>query len=300
LYLGQSIAFPQVRDTPRCNAYTAAFGSADPRTVGVCGSPQVRTQFAGNPTLDAEKSTNIFLGVVFDATNNLSFAVDYYNIHHKNIVTSPTAAFLVNNAALFPGAVARVAPNANDIAAGAPGGLLGTAVTDANVPGIFRSFFNATEQRTWGYDFETRYRFNVGGWGQFTTGLFATYMGSLRRQDNPGAQLVEYADSWDYPRWRTTASVNWVTGPWSTTAAANYRKSFQQFYFATVDRVGSHTTWDLNVQYTGFRNMTLALGGQNIFNREPPFGDQQWTGYADATDSARGGFYYVRANYKFW
>jgi iron complex outermembrane recepter protein len=167
------------------------------------------------------------------------------------------------------------------------------------VPGINRSFFNATEQKTWGWDIETRYRFNVGGWGQFTTGLFATYMGSLMRQDNPGAPLVQYHDTYEYPRWRGTASVNWVTGPWSTTVAANYRKSFQQFFGATLDRVGSHTTWDLNVQYTGFRNLTLAVGAINLFDRDPPFADLQWSGYADGIDSPRGGFYYARANYRF-
>jgi iron complex outermembrane recepter protein len=253
--------------------------------------------------LDAETSQNIFAGIVFDITNNLSLAIDYYNIFHENIVTSPTAAFLVNNAARFPGAVVRAPQNPDDIAAGAPGGLMGTGLTDQNVIGIYQSFFNATEQKTWGWDIETRYRFVVGGWGQFTAGVFATYMGSLMRQDNPGQPLVQYHDSYEYPRWRGTGSLNWVTGPWSTTVAANYRKSFQQFYGQAFglpfDRVGSHTTWDLNVQYTGIRNVTLAVGGTNIFNREPPFSDQQWSGYADAIDSPRGGFYYVQANYRF-
>jgi outer membrane receptor protein involved in Fe transport len=299
MYLGESIAFPSLRDQPRCNAYTAAFGAADARTKEACTACQIRSSYAGNPNLDAEKSENIFLGVVFDVTNNLSLSLDYYNISHTNIVTSPSASFLVNNADRFPGAVVRVAQTADDIAAGAPGNLQGSFLTDQNAIGIYRSFFNATQQRTWGYDIEARYRFAVGGWGNFTAGAFATYIGSLRRQDNPGQDLVEYVDTYEMPRWRGQASLLWQTGAWSTTLAANFRSSFEQYYQAFVDRVDAYTTWDLNVQYRGFRNLTLAVGGNNIFNQDPRFADPQWSGYADGIDSPRGGFYYVRANYKF-
>lgn len=300
LYLGESIAFNNIRDTTRCNAYRAAFGTADSRTTGVCAAPQVRVAFGGNPTLDAEESRNISLGLVVDITNNFSVSVDYYNITHDNIVTSPTAAFIIANPGLFPvDAIRRTPPTANDVLAGAPGALLGTAATDPNVPGILRSFFNAREQRTSGYDVEARYRFAVTDAGRFTAGIYATYIDTLKRQLNPGSALTELAGTWEIPRVRSQATLNWTTGPWSTTLAGNYRRHFEQFFQEQLERVGSYVTYDLNVQYTGIRNVTLAAGGTNILNREPPFGDLQWSGYADGIDSPRGGFYYVSARYKF-
>jgi outer membrane receptor protein involved in Fe transport len=304
LYLGQSISFPNVRDVPRCDAYTAKYGAADPRTKGVCGSPQVRTQGGGNPQLDAEESENIYAGIVWDITKDLSFAFDYYNIKHTNRVTSPTASYVVQNFPNCPGGCAngtdRAPQNPDDLAANAPGGLYGTATTDPNRPGVFNSYFNATQQSTYGYDAEIRYRFSVGGWGNFTTSAFGTYIGSFKQQNAPNGALNQYVGTYEYPRIRASATGLWEIGPWASTLRYNWRDSFKQYYGEFVEQVDSFGTWDLQVAYKGFKNTTITLGAINLFNNEPPFADQQWTGYADTVDSPRGGFYYISASYKFF
>lgn len=299
LYLGESIAFPQVQDVTRCNAYRAAFGNADPRTVGVCGTPQVRTRFTGNPALDAEDSDSYSLGIVFEPVRDFSVAVDYFNINHTNRITSPTAAFLVANEALFPGAVVRAPQNANDIAAGAPGALFGTAATNPNIPGINRSFFNATRQKTWGVDLDLRYNWTIANIGRFRAVSAFTYLGSFKQQVNPGQQEQEFVDTYQYPRLRNVTSLNWVTGPWDTTVAVNYIGSYEQFNQVTFERVKPWTTVDAQVQYTGFRNWRFTVGATNLFDRDPPFSDLDWFGYDADTHSPRGAFYYVRATYRF-
>lgn len=300
LYLGQSMAFPNVRDVRRCNAYTAAFGAMDPRTLGVCTSPQVRTQFTGNPALEAEDSDSYTLGIVFEPMRDLSVAVDYFSINHTNRITSPTAAFLVANEALFPGAVVRAAPNANDIAAGAPGALFGTAATDPNIPGINRSFFNATRQKTWGVDLDLRYSWTMAGIGRFLATSAFTYLGSFKQQVNPGQPETEFVDTFQYPRLRNVTSLNWATGPWNSTVAVTYIGSYDQFYQVTHDRVKPWTTVDAQVQYTGFRNWRLAVGATNLFDEDPPFSDLDWFGFDADTHSPRGAFYYMRATYRFF
>jgi iron complex outermembrane recepter protein len=312
LYLGSSIAFPQVRDAPRCAAYTAAFGAADPRTAGVCGTPQVRTQFLGNPALDAEESDSYTFGFVLEPIKDLSVGVDYYSIAHSNRITSPTAAFLVGNPGLFPACtpaqaaanpaacpVVRNPQNADDLLAGAPGALLGTATTDPNAPGINRSFFNATRQKTWGVDVDLRYSWTTAGLGRFRATSAFTYIGSFTQQVNPGQAEFEYVDTYEFPRLRNVSSINWVTGPWDTTLVMNYVDSYEQFYGASQERVDSMTTFDAQVSYTGFKNTRLTLGGTNIFNQAPPWSDIDWFGYDSTVHSPRGAFWYARATYKF-
>jgi len=304
LYLGSSISFPNVRDQPRCDAYTAAFGASDARTRGVCGTPQVRTTSAGNPKLDAEESENIYAGFVWDLTKDLSFSFDYYNIKHTNRVTSPTPSYVIANFPECPGGCAngtdRTVRNTDDIAANAPGALWGTTGTNPDRSGIFYGYFNATKQSTYGYDAEIRYRFSVGGWGNFTTSAFGTYIGDFKRQDAPGGDMNQYVGTYEYPRIRATATGLWEIGPWASTLRYNWRDSFDQYYQEFVERVDSYGTWDLQVAYKGFKNTTITAGAINLFNNKPPFADQQWTGYADTVDSPRGGFYYISASYKFF
>lgn len=304
LYLGDSISFPNVVDTPRCNAYRAAFGPSDPRTVSACTSRQVRTSFKGNPGLDAERSNSGSFGFVLEPTENFSIGADYFRITHRNRITSPTAAFLLNNQALFPGTVVRGPQTADDIAAGAPGALRGlVGDPDPLQPGILRSFFNSTSQEVKGADIEVRYRFNVPALARFSSTVTATYIDSFKAQANPGQRHFEYVDSYEFPRWRGVASLTGTRGPWDATLGVNYIHSYDQFYGPAsglpIERVSSFTTVDLQVQYTVSRNLRVAVGGTNIFDRDPPFADESWEGYNTGQHSPRGAFWYVRGTYRF-
>jgi iron complex outermembrane receptor protein len=297
LYLGQSISFPQVRDVPRCNAYRAAFGAGDSRSIGVCGTPQVRTEFLGNARLDAEKSRSYSLGVVFEPVKDLSLALDYWSIYHENRITSPTAGFIIANPALYPTSVNRAAQNANDILAGAPGALRGTA-SDTAI-GISRSFFNSTFQKTWGYDFDARYSWTMADIGRFRVSSAFTYLGSFKAQANPGQPATEYVSTFQYPRWRNVTQINWRTGSWDSTLGMNYMSSYDQFYFASVETVKSFTTFDLQTTYSVNKKLGLTVGANNVFNTKPPFADNDWFGYDADSHNPKGAFYYGRVTYKF-
>lgn len=310
LYLGESISFPNQRDVQRCNAYTAAFGVADPRTVSACGTPQVRTSFLGNPRLDPEKSQSYSFGILLEPIRNLSIGLDYFNIFHKNRITSPTGAFILGNPNLYqtcviptggtpaPGCVINRNPqNANDILANAPGSLLG--IGGGNVSGINRSFFNSTFQKVWGWDADIRYNTTIGTLGRFGFQNALTYLGSFRQQVNPGQANFEFVDTAEYPRVRNVSTLTWLRGPWDTTFRVNYIGSYDQFYQVTYERVRSWTTADLNVTYSGVKNLRLSVGGTNIFDRDPPFYDLDWFGYDANTHSARGAFWYLSGTYRF-
>ncbi|MCX8097895.1 MAG: TonB-dependent receptor [Casimicrobiaceae bacterium] len=305
LYLGESTSFPQVRDTPRCNDYIRGLGASDPRTQAVCGPTgtgnvaQVRSIFLGNPNLDAEKSKSFSLGLVLEPHRDLSVAVDYYNIEHNNRILAPTASFILANEDLFPGAVRRQPRTADDIAANARGALRGIA-GDLE-PGIVRTFFNASEQKTSGIDIDLRTNFSLGAWGKLEVSNVYTYMISLKRQINPGQPLTELVDTFNFPRWRHVLSATWSRGAWGATVSANTVAGTEDQYAVSgsFPRIGNHLTFDAQVRYTGIKDLTLALGGRNITNRKPPFSNESWYGYAPGMHDARGAFYYVSMRYKF-
>ena len=297
--LGQSISFPGIVDGPRCNAYRAAFGTSDPRTQAVCGAPQVRAASGGNPNLKSEESDSINVGIVFEPMRDLSMSVDYYNIRHTNIIDQPTLSFLLNNAALFPpGAVNRLPQNANDIAAGAPGSLAGIGA-DPGI-GISRLYYNANFQRTYGVDVDLRYAWTQGDLGRFRASTTLTYMATLKRTLNPGTQAVELAGTYSYPRMRNVATVNWTRGSWDSTLTWNHLGSYEQFYQVSERDVRSWNTFDLQVNYNGFRKTQLTVGATNILNKEPSWTDEDWQGYDTEITNPKGAFWYVRARYSFF
>lgn len=297
--LGQSISFPSIIDGPRCNAYRAAFGNADSRTVAVCGAPQVRAAAGGNPNLKAEESDSINVGIVFEPMRDLSMSVDYYNIRHTNIIDQPTLGFLLNNASLFPpGAVNRLPQNANDIAAGAPGSLAGIGA-DPGI-GISRLYYNANFQRTYGVDVNLRYAWTQGDLGRFRANNATTYMATLKRTLNPGTQAVEQAGTYRYPRMRNVATVNWERGSWDSTVTWNHLGSYEQFWQVSERDVRSWNTFDVQVNYNGFRKTQITVGATNILNKEPSWTDEDWQGYDTGIANPKGAFWYVRARYTFF
>ena len=178
LYLGQATSFPSFIDTPRCNAYTAAFGASDARTTAVCSSAQVRTISQGNSALNPEESESSNVGVVWEITKGLSASMDYYTIHHTNRILQPSISFQLLNESSFPGTVNRFAATPTDVLANAPGQLQGIG-SDPNV-GLIRKYQNLTRQETTGIDLDLRYRFKAGGLGTVTFSSLTSHVLTFR------------------------------------------------------------------------------------------------------------------------
>jgi iron complex outermembrane recepter protein len=307
IYLGESTSFPVVQDAPRCAAYRAGpLGPNDARTLAACGgaagsgaSAQVRSIFLGNRDLEPETSKSYSLGLVVEPVKDFTVGADIYYIDHDNRILAPTAAFILANESLFPGAVARNAPSPDDVAANAPGGLRGTS--GDLTPGVVRTFFNASKQRTHGIDVDLRYRWNTAVAGRVDLSTNWTYTGSLKRQINPGQPLVEIADTFQFPRWRNVTTGTWSVGSWASTLTFNTIGSYLDNFRVNgqFPRLKRWTALDLNVTYSGFKDVRLSVGGNNIADREPPFSNLDWYGYDSGTHNPRGAFWYARANYKF-
>ena len=295
LYLGDSVAFNSYVDTPRCNAYRAGGGTAAEITA-VCRSTQRRSVNGGNPGLQPETSDSWFLGFVWEPTDNFSAGLDYWKIDHKGIIEQPGIQFQLANAATFPGTVIRADPTARDIAVGAPGALRGEEAGDTT-PGLRRTYFNIAKQEAEGIDFEFRLRNSLGAWGRLNSTLGGTYNMHYKFAAAPGQPLTEYNGTYYYPRWRANATFDWERGPWNATVFVNYIHSYYQANQVVHTYVDSWTTTDFQLQYKGFKNWTLAVGVKNLFDRDPPFSDDETQGFDFSTHNPVGRFYYGRVKY---
>jgi iron complex outermembrane receptor protein len=301
LYLGQSISFPSVVDSTRCAGYRAAFGNTDPRTAGACAALQYRSATGGNIDLTAEESESESAGFVWDATPNLSVGMDYYRITHTGRIAQPLLSFLVANENLFPGAVVRDPQTPNDVAANTGGPIVGSG-SDERI-GIYRTYFNASSQSTRGVDLDVRYRIDLGPDGRVILSSTNTYVDYFRRSVAPGQPPTELAGNDGLPRYRGSHQALWETGPWAFNFVINVIGHYNQPLdnIPNVDeKVSSWTTGDVQVQYSGFRNLKLVAGVRNITDRQPPFYNNQSSSGIDASlHNLVGRWLYGRVTYTF-
>lgn len=111
----------------------------------------------------------------------------------------------------------------------------------------------------------------------------------------PESQLGMVGFLGPVPRWRQYAAVDWESGSWTATLAQTFQNGYtdaKPLPDDTLRRVGSYSVWDVQASYTGVRNLTLTLGVNNLFDRNPPLSNQ--VGYDPGYADPRGRTYYAR------
>jgi iron complex outermembrane recepter protein len=100
-------------------------------------------------------------------------------------------------------------------------------------------------------------------------------------------------------------------GNWETTVSYNWQSGYQDqevlnAFTGTplpIRRVSALETWDLGLRYTGIKNLELSAQVSNLFDRDPPFSQQNsyfQVGYDSANSNPRGRTIGIGAKYKFW
>jgi iron complex outermembrane receptor protein len=110
-------------------------------------------------------------------------------------------------------------------------------------------------------------------------------------------------------RWKHTLSVGLSRGVWNGTLTQNFQSGYRDAYNpATGDEhdIGSFSTYDLQVGYTGVKNLNVALGARNVFDKKPPFSfigtvyNVFQSGWDPSYYDPRGRFVYLNLGYKFF
>ncbi len=306
---GKGFRAPSLLDlhAPRTTGVTPP-GLNDPLRCPTTGSAlDCATQFpitnGGNPALKPEKSTNLSAGIVLEPANNLSVAIDYFNIELKDTITNNVpSATILSDLARYGSLVTRGIP-----AGGLPGPIVDIDQTNINLG----------QTKLAGWDLDTKLAVPTGV-GRFLFSVNGTYFSKYDAQA-PDGSFVNQLDTANNAtggviiRWRHYASAAWSLGAWTTSFAQSYQKRYNDLpsTFPFIDpnyvppKVKAYTLYDLQTAYAGIKGLTVTLGGKNLFDEDPPYsnlgGQVAFQGGYDPTYAdPRGRFFYGRVNYKFF
>ncbi len=280
----QAFAFNTLIDTRRCAINTA-----------YCAATGVPAILSAGSGLQPEKSVSRSIGFVWDISKDASLSVDGFDIAQKRIIGTEGAQTILNLENTDPVYAARIlrAPaDPTDILRGAPG----------NIVGVLNQFVNLTELKTRGYDVDINWRFLRNEFGNFTFASSNSFVQNYKTQNVKTDPLIEFAGSYGYPRHRGVTSLIWDRGPWSASATLNHIAGYTASTSAAAGapEIGAWDTWDLQLSYSGFRNLKLTFGGRNITDKEPPIDLSPGSIPYDITQhNPRGSFYYATLKYKF-
>jgi iron complex outermembrane receptor protein len=308
-----AVSAPGLNDPARCRVRDA--NGVLNEDSNDCGT-QFNILTGGNTQLKPEESDNFTLGLVFEPTNSVSVALDAFKIKLKNtIIFGVDTNAILNNPTRFASFITRGAPDPST--PGLPG----------HVVQINQTNLNFGETRVDGLDIDLRLRLPAGEAGNFTIALNGTYFDKYEIQNLDGtfvsvngkvSPIVNGAGG-AIPRWRHYLSADWAKGPWDLTVTQNFQNGYEDIpgtFEETVledgspnpafkpRHVGTYETYDLQGSYSGIKNLRLALGIKNVFNRDPPYtnaGGQNFfqAGYDPGYADPRGRFYYGSLTYAF-
>jgi len=264
---------------------------------------QVNALSGGNPKLSPEKSRQYSIGTVWQPTNTANIGIDWFRIKIRNIISTPSAQEIVSRFRAGDASYANlVTLQGNDV---------------SSIISILSNNGNATVQ---GVDIFGNYRLNLADMGRLDFALNSTYMSKFDQSsgdgtvshkvgsmvDEAGNPVIGAQDGGVILRWKGQLAATWSKGPWAATLIDNFRSGYEVGHDLNDNRVfiGRESIFDANVAYKGIRNVTLAVGVKNLFDKQPgtigtAVTNQFQSGYDINQYDPRGRFVYVTAGYKF-
>ncbi|TMO71706.1 TonB-dependent receptor plug domain-containing protein [Pseudoalteromonas aurantia] len=284
LHLGRTDESPSVIDKERCRQTGAEVD---------CEPTEYTAIVAGNKNLQPEESENFNLGVVWEATDNFSIGVDYWNYDQENLIKKIGAQKLVDCCGSDSSLVVR-APN--------QGSTLGRILQ------INDTFVNIGGRETDGFDINLEYKLMTDNLGEFKFNYNLTYALNFEEQafesDDAGNRINVIDDrngEYQRPELRWTSGVDWNRDDWVATLSVSHIGSYKDLADSNNDKFGidSWTTIDTSVSYVGFEGLVLTAGAANLLNEEAPQAPSESMGVDNKTHSSLGRQAYLKFNYKF-
>ena len=295
LFGAQTRGFNDLIDTPYCESQGGTRGDASiPACVDVVQSTPTLT--GANLALKEEEGTSYNVGAVWQYDDMLEVEVNFFSIKLDGIVTTPARQFILDNPELFPAsAIQRDENRVNPLN---PGGLSLVSATAQNL----------AFQKNEGIDFNITHKWDLAEAGQLTTRFTSTYTATFESQADPTAPVVDELKDTDGrlnegPEWRANLNVGWAYDDLNVNAYVNYIGDFTPDQTAAQDNVDSWTTVNLTGRYAISDSMSVLLGINNVFDKEPPMdlsdGNSSQPFYNQSFHNLTGREYYIEAQFSF-
>ncbi|CAN7635547.1 TonB-dependent receptor [Pseudoduganella sp. LjRoot289] len=236
----------------------------NPGNPAFCAIPRLPYNTGGNPSLKPETSKQGTLGIVVEPMRGFSASLDFWAINIQNRILNRTPQVVLANWQYLPEYIVRNPQN-------------------GTIDHVEAGWINAAGLKTRGADLGLQADGKVEGY-KWVAKLDGTYMKSFKFAEfegQPFKELVGVFNTRDiYLRWKHNASVSVAKGDWSGLFTQNYSTGYADQVPnggkgtppAGFDpRVKHYAKYDLSGTYTGFKNTTITVGIQNLFDTDPPF-----------------------------
>jgi iron complex outermembrane receptor protein len=254
----------------------------------------------GDPALDPEESTSYTAGVIWNATDNLTITVDYWNIEVKGLIAGVTNTSVIEDLYYLNNGVVNV-PGFNVIP-GAPDPSNPNALPHLGF--IESAYANQDKQNVNGWDLSVTWAgIGIGNFAEYTTRLDAAFLNEYTLKTDAG-ETLEYAGTLSpcnvtscsgAPEWRASWANTFYFGDrTSATLTAYYTQGVDnaavdfgavkgdcesaiggqvlQYVDGSPTDCVSDDIWnvDLTVQHQWNENIRLFVDVMNVFDIEPP------------------------------
>ncbi|MGO4379583.1 TonB-dependent receptor [Pseudoduganella sp. RAF19] len=253
-----------------------------------CDLQQFKLQ-GGNANLSPEKSTTFSFGAVIAPIQNVTLAVDYWNIHLRDKISSLPEQTIYGDYEKYK---ARFLRNPD----GSP-----YAILDLNE--------NLGKVHTDGLDISLTANSGRTDYGNFAFTLDGTWVHKYEYQNERDGEFIQnvarYGDNAPVFRWKHNASLTWKYSTWSATLSQTFRTGYDDQNLVDpqhFNKVSSYQLWNLSTTYTGFKGFSLTAGIKNLFDKDPPFTNQGTVfqkGYDPRFTDPIGRALYLRGSYTF-
>jgi iron complex outermembrane receptor protein len=281
-------------------------------------SIQLVTATQGDSNLKPEKSRQYSLGLVFQATADLSLSLDYWDVDVSDAIVQKSELQVLSDPARYASYMYRfdpaLYPNGWSDDGNHTGAIQGSTNPDFPLAYIYLPFENTASIFAAGIDLNLNYRYQIAPGRRVGVNFDGTLF-TKHGYQYPGLSAVSdngsYRDFGPAPKWRHALTFTYAATNWSASLTHNYTAAYKDFtdpsqigpnYPAERD-VAAYQTLDTQVVWTGLKGLDLALGVKNLLDQDPSSSRKSsgfQVGYDEKNSNPLGRTLYLRARYKFW
>jgi iron complex outermembrane receptor protein len=266
-------------------------------------SQQKQVYRLANADLGPETGEYVNVGIVWNITDDLSLAIDAYELTLENqetlvsagdLLLAEWAGVLENITSANP--TARIVRNpyvaGSSVVDDGTGQCLYASATRVPCLGSLKEIYapmaNAGGFEISGFDIALDYSYETENWGTFRPMLDITMVDQYLGEDYLGGPLVELQGRNGAPEIRGNLTIAWGKGDWNAYYQYEYIDSMYEssaFDVATLSSspsgsLDSHAIQNIQVSYTASTGTTLTLGIRNIEDEDPVIDSSyEWNSY---------------------
>ena len=249
---------------------------------------QWSTTKQANPNLKPERSRQFSLGFVVEPLRDVSFSLDYWMIHKRDVISDLYEKTILANPTRYARYITR---------------------NEFDEPTVLLRKENQGKLETSGVDVELNYRGPTTTLGRLSAGLSGTYVIDYKRQFGALEPMVSnvgrFLNDQVVQRWRHRLTLDWQYASFGLTLANSYYSGYTDDSYlpdTAPRKVEPYKLWDLAGSWKANKQLTMRAGVKNLLDTAPPFSNQSYyflATYDPTYTDPRGRTFYASMLYSF-